>query len=44
MSLLQDNTFNSLLKEDFKKFFESNAGRTDTKAMEQEASSFYREN
>lgn len=34
VSLFQDNTFNSLLKEDFKKSFESNAGRTDTKATE----------
>lgn len=39
--LKQDENFNLLLKEDIKSFFEINAGSTDTKAMEWEASKVY---
>ena len=40
-SLIQDENFNLLLKEDIKSFFEINAGSTDTKAMEWEVSKTY---
>lgn len=39
--LKQDENFNLLLKEDIKSFFEINAGSTDTKAIEWEASKAY---
>jgi hypothetical protein len=40
-SLLQDENFKQLLKEDIKSFFEINAGSTNTRAMEWEASKAY---
>ena len=40
-SLIKDENFNLLLKEDIKSFFEINAGSTDTKATEWEASKVY---
>ena len=36
-SLLQDENFKQLLKEDIKSFFEINAGSTNTRAMEWDA-------
>ena len=39
--LIKDQNFNLLLKEDIKSFFEINAGSTNTKAIEWEASKAY---